>query len=365
MPAVPLDLARLHARILQRDEAAMRELVREHGPALLHLAEAVAGRADAASSIVEAAMLELWASAADWKPPETLDLLLYECVRDTALAARRRTRSPRRAAADWQPRAVDARLPVTGLLAAVSPERVGDALLALGPGARGAIDRAWLRGDESRAAEDALDRLCRDAGIAGPRPLARLAALAAISRIEAERANAEVPAGFEHGLISRIRGSEGLRAPAATVAALRRRRARLVLAGIVAACIIAAAAGAIAYVATDGPVGGRAIALVEDGATGVILPRWDGRPAALIFWGLPAAADGERWQLWSVRESGALVAGPYISPNAEGRAAVPLDLDPAAESDPIAGYALTLDNPDSRGGGAPARAAVKHQFLIE
>lgn len=365
MPAVPLDLALILARILERDEAALRELVREHGPALLHLAEAVAGRTDGAAPIVEAAMLELWASAVDWKPPETLDLLLYECVRDTALAVRQRSLSPRRAAADRQPRAVDARLPVTGLLAAISPQRVGDALLALGPEARGAIDRAWLRGDASRAAEDALDRLCRDAGIAGPRPLARLAALAAISRIEAERADAGVPAGFEHNLISRIRDSGGLRARAATVDAPRRRRARLVLAGIAAACVIAAAAGGIAYVATDGPVGGRAIALVEDGATGVILPRWDGRPAALIFWGLPAAADGEQWQLWSVRESGALVAGPFISPSAEGRAAVPLDLDPAAEADPIAGYALTLDDPDSRGGGPPARAAVKHQFLIE
>ena len=59
------------------------------------------------------------------------------------------------------------------------------------------------------------------------------------------------------------------------------------------------------------------------------------------------------------------MAGPFISPNSEGRAAVPLDLDPAAQADPIAGYALTLDEPDSRGGGPPARTAVKHQFLIE
>lgn len=362
--AAPLDLAGIHAGIAGGEEGALRELVRGEGAALLHLAESV-GAGDAAA-VVEAALLELWASAGDWRPAEALDLLLWECVRDTALAVRERSVAPRRAAADWRPRAVEARLPLTGLAAGISPERLGDALAGLGAEGRAAIERARLRGEQSREGEDALERVCREAGIAGPRRAARLAAWTAITRLEAEQAGATVPAGFEHGLISRVRGSGGLRVRALAGAGREKRgRLRLMAVALAAACAIAAAAAGITYFATDGPIDGRAVALTADGATGVILPRWEERPAALVFWGLAAAEEGERWQLWSVRASGALAAGPFLSPNAEGRAAIPLDLDPQAEADPIAGYALTLDDPSARVGDAPSRDAVRYQFVID
>ena len=378
MPAADApDLTRIHARVLRRDEAALRELVRGHGAALTRLAESAGGRrrgrALDGTPVVEAAMLQFWAAADDWRPAQALDLLLCECVRDTALAVRRRSLSPRRAAANWRPRRIGGRLPPTGLLAAIPPGEFRAALQGLPPDAREAIDRAWLAREESGEADDALDALCRAAGIsAGPssggRAAARLAACAAISREEALRAEAAPPPGLEHALISRIRSTEGLKSVPAPLDQPRRpwrRRALLAASALAAACAIAAAAAGITYLATDGPIDGSALALTADGATGVILPRWDERPAALVFWGLAAPADGERWQLWSVRASGALLAGPFLSPNDDGRAAIPLDPDPQAQADPVVGYALTLDDPTARIGDTPSRDAVRHQFLLE
>ena len=378
MPAADApDLARIHARVLNRDEAAMRELVREHGAALSRLAEAAGGRRRgrplAGVPVVEAAMLQFWTDADDWRPAQALDLLLYECVRDTALAVRRRSLSPRRAAANWRPRRISGSLPATGLLAAILPDEFRAALQGLQPDAREAIDRAWLAREESGDANEALDQLCRAAGIsAGPssggRAAARLAACTAISREEALRAEAVPPAGLEQALISRIRSTEGLKSVPAPLERPRRpwrQRALLAAASLAAACAIAATTAGITYLATDGPIDGRAIALTSDGATGVILPRWDERPAALIFWGLAAPAENERWQLWSVRASGALLAGPFLSPNADGRAAIPLDPDPQAEADPIAGYALTLDDPSARINDTPSRDSVRYQFVLD
>ena len=224
-------------------------------------------------------------------------------MRDTALAVRRRSLSPRRAAANWRPRRIGGRLPATGLLAAIPPDQFRAVLQGLPPDAREAIDRAWLAREESGEADEALDSLCRAAGIsAGPssggRAAGRLAACAAISRDEALRAEAEPPAGLEHALISRIRSTEGLKSVPAPLESPRRpwrQRALLAAAALAAACAIAAAAAGITYFATDGPIDGSALALTPDGATGVILPRWDERPAALVFWGLavpPAASAG-------------------------------------------------------------------------
>ena len=188
------------------------------------------------------------------------------------------------------------------------------------------------------------------------------AAAAALSLIPNPTDAAGHSTGLEHRIIARARE---VRAPA------RRRRLRpstarrivftLLLAGALAA------AGVFAWLAfaPEEPISGRAVALSDDGAAGVLLPRFEQRPFALVFWGLAEPDEGQIWQLWLVRESGEVTAGPAFTPNAEGRAAVPINPNTLESDDAPIGFAVSLDDPEQRAGETPARDAIRYQFALD
>ena len=112
-----------------------------------------------------------------------------------------------------------------------------------------------------------------------------------------------------------------------TLRVARRGLVWLLVVALVAAAVIF---GVLAFRA-DEPISGRAVALNADGSIGVLLPKYEERLFALIFWGLPELEFNETWQLWLVRGSGAVEPGPTFSRDDEGRAAVTIDpntLDP-------------------------------------
>ena len=143
-----------------------------------------------------------------------------------------------------------------------------------------------------------------------------------------------------------------------TLRVARRGAIWLTLAGLVA---VAAIFGVLAFRADD-PISGRAIALTEDGVTGVLLPRYEERLFALIFWGLPQLQAEERWQLWLVRESGAVEAGPIFARDAEGRAAVSINPNDLESEDALIGFAVSRDDPAARSSGTPSSDDILYQF---
>lgn len=374
-PAAP-GLQDLHARITARDETALRYLVRAFSAPLIATADRVIGErrargepASRAAAVVEAVMLRLWTRPSDWTPG-ALDLLLFRSVRDVARDVRTRRITPARAAEEWRAPDMRGAFPANGLLAALDADAFRQALRELTPAQRETLDRGWYDANESREANELLAALwdaARPPGGGEPAPqVRRLAASVALAAVDAERAGAEAQPGLEHNVVSRARRDGSVRAARPLRDPFRgRERLKLAAAALIAGAVIAAIATSIAYVATRGPVDGEALPLNDDGTVGVIIPRWESRPAALVFWGLPAPEPPLAWQLWSVRASGALVAGPLIQPNRTGRAAVPLDLDPRTLEDPIVGYALTLDDPSAREDSAPPRSAVRHQFALD
>jgi len=132
----------------------------------------------------------------------------------------------------------------------------------------------------------------------------------------------------------------------------------LLLAGLVT---VAALFGYLAFRADD-PISGQAVALTDDGVTGVLLPRYEERLFALIFWGLPQLGAGERWQLWLVRESGAVEPGPIFERDAEGRAAVSVNPNELESDDALIGFAVSRDNPNERTDGTPSSEDILYQF---
>ena len=132
----------------------------------------------------------------------------------------------------------------------------------------------------------------------------------------------------------------------------------LVALGLIA---LLAVFGWLAFQPED-PISGRAIPLTEDGATGVLLPRYESRGFALVFWGLHEAANNETWQLWYVRVSGAVEPGPSFIPDADGRVALALDPNALETDDPLIGFAVSLDVPHQRSGATPLRDAILYQF---
>ena len=131
-----------------------------------------------------------------------------------------------------------------------------------------------------------------------------------------------------------------------TLRVARRGAIWLALAGLVAVAVIF---GVLAFRADD-PISGRAVALTEDGVTGVLLPRYEDRLFALIFWGLPQLQAGESWQLWLVRESGAVEPGPIFARDQEGRAAVSINPNDLESDDALIGFAVSRDDPTRRVG---------------
>ncbi len=110
------------------------------------------------------------------------------------------------------------------------------------------------------------------------------------------------------------------------------------------------------------PISGRAVALTEDGATGVLLPRYEERLFALIFWGLPPLSDDDTWQIWLVRESGAVEPGPTFVENSEGRAAITLNPNLIETDDALIGFAVSRDNPVERTDATPSSDDILYQF---
>lgn len=202
-----------------------------------------------------------------------------------------------------------------------------------------------------------------DAPLAEDEAAARLAATAAaLALVPNPTEAAAYSVGLEHRVISRARE---FRAPR-----LRRRLRPSAARRIAFALLLAgalAAAGVFAWLAFEpsDPIGGRALALSDGGGVGVLLPRYEERPFALVFWGLPAAEQGEAWQLWLVRESGEVTAGASFAPDDEGRAAVVINPNTLESDDAPIGFAVSLDNPSERSGETPPREAIRYQFPLD
>ena len=130
------------------------------------------------------------------------------------------------------------------------------------------------------------------------------------------------------------------------------------LVGLVA---IAALFGYLAFLG-DEPISGRAIALSEDGVTGVLVPEYEKRLFALIFWGLPELEANETWQLWLVRESGMIEAGPTFTRDEEGRAAISINPNLLESADALIGFAISRDDPSTRVDDAPSSDDILYQF---
>ena len=168
--------------------------------------------------------------------------------------------------------------------------------------------------------------------------------------------------GLEHRIVARARE---VRPPA-----LRRRLRPSAARRIALALLLVGAftaAGVFAWLAFEprDPINGQAVDLSGDGQTGVLLPRYEQRPFALVFWGLPQPDDGQVWQLWLVRESGEVAPGPSFAPDSEGRAAVALNPNTLETGDPPIGFAVSLDIPSERAGETPPREAIHYQFPLD
>lgn len=188
------------------------------------------------------------------------------------------------------------------------------------------------------------------------------AAAAALALIPNPDDAVRYPAGLEHRVVSRARDLRARRLPARIRPGVAR---RIAFAALLIAAL--AAAGVFAWLAFEpnDPIGGRAVALSEDGGVGVLLPRYEERPFALVFWGLPDPEDGETWQLWLVRRSGDVAPGPAFVPDEEGRAAIVINPNTLETGDPPIGFAISLDDPAERAAETPARQDIRYQFSLE
>ncbi len=184
-------------------------------------------------------------------------------------------------------------------------------------------------------------------------------AVAAITCASLIVERSSIDARLEQRLIQRARLERPPKVRSSrTLRVARRGAVWLVLAGLVA---VAAIFGALAFRADD-PISGRAVALTEDGVTGVLLPRYEERLFALIFWGLPQLEGDESWQLWLVRESGAVEPGPIFTRDVEGRAAVSINPNDLESDDALIGFVVSRDNPATRSDGTPSSDDILYQF---
>ena len=169
--------------------------------------------------------------------------------------------------------------------------------------------------------------------------------------------------GLEHRIVARAREQ---RTPKRRRILLRRSVAIRIFVSVVLASAIALAAlfGWLAFRPADS-ISGRAVALSEDRATGVLLPNYEQRPFALVFWGLPDADAREVWQLWWVRASGDVTPGPTFEPDDEGRAAVAINPNTLETGDTLIGFVVSLDIPAERSTETPAREDVRYQFSLD
>ena len=141
------------------------------------------------------------------------------------------------------------------------------------------------------------------------------------------------------------------------------RRARRGVAGLALVSLIAAAVlFAVLAFQPDDPISGHAVGLSDDGAVGVLLPQYKDQLFALNFWGLPELDPSQTWQLWLVRQSGAVEPGPQFAADAEGRAAVSIHPDDLESEDALIGFAVSADDPARRADGTPSSQDIRYQF---
>ena len=166
-------------------------------------------------------------------------------------------------------------------------------------------------------------------------------------------------ARLEQRLIQRARiiRPPSVRSPR-TLQAARRGVVWIALGALLAVAVMF---GVLAFRA-DEPISGRAIALTPDGTTGVLLPRYEDRLFALIFWGLPELSANEIWQVWLVRESGAVDPGPTFLRDDEGRAAITIDPNTLETDDELIGFVVSRDDPSRRQDGTPSSDDILYQF---
>ena len=206
---------------------------------------------------------------------------------------------------------------------------------------------------------DAVERLVRSDPAIRRRCAAWPTAAAAITCATLVVDPNQVEARLEQRLIQRARIE---RPPAVrshrALRVARRGALGVLLVGLVS---IAAFFGYLAF-RPDEPISGRAVALTDDGATGVLLPKYEDRLFALIFWGLPSLSVSETWQLWLVRESGAIEPGPRFERDAEGRAAVSINPNALESDDELIGFVVSRDVPARRPDGTPTSDDILYQF---
>ncbi len=166
-------------------------------------------------------------------------------------------------------------------------------------------------------------------------------------------------ARLEQRLIQRARVARqpSVRSPK-TLQVARRGALWLLLVGLVAVAVVF---GVLAFRA-DEPISGRAVALNPEGTTGVLLPQYEERLFALIFWGLPQLEGDESWQLWLVRESGDVEPGPTFLRDDDGRAAVTIDPNTLESDDELIGFVVSRDDPARRQDETPSSEDILYQF---
>ena len=177
--AQPLEgrVGSLPAGLRDGDEGALRELVRSLAPQAFALAQRVAG-ATAAEAVVEEVFLLAWREPQRWSEA-AFELELLRCVRDAALAVRRRGISAAAAAGQLESAAgqlesaagqlesaaaafADGAAGVAMPVSVAEQERVRAALFALDDRQRELLLSAWLDGageaEEGAALTEALAR---------------------------------------------------------------------------------------------------------------------------------------------------------------------------------------------------------------
>ena len=180
-----------------------------------------------------------------------------------------------------------------------------------------------------------------------------------------------LPLGLEGRIISRAREERRPTRAKMRAKVLPRRRlppprlgARFLPHALAAAlAVVAVVFGWMAFDDSEPAPPGQAVYFVEDRSQGVYVSTFVGRPFSLAFWGLAAPAEGERYQLWTVREGEqALVPGPFFEPDETGRAALPISPETAQS---LVGFVVTRDDPADRTSAVPLRDAVVYNFTLD
>ncbi len=393
-------------RLVDGDEIALRDVFRRYGAAARTLAQRIVGR-EIADDVVETAFIQIWAMPQRWAS-DALDVHILRLTRDLAHAARRRGIAPSLAIRDLEPFPLQ---PDPDLPDVVHDISAGDYQRAMlrSPGAASRIlEDAWLDASAPITADAQPDADLIHA-------IEAFAALLYDTRENPHQSDAEVEAKlgfFAFGLLDdleqrriaqQIRRDDTLSrrlsawptaaaavtlstleiAPSAVEPRLEQRliqRARLarpptvhtrqtlqiVRRGLIWFALAALAAVAVIFgllaFRPDDPIDGRAVALSDDGRTGVLLPHYENQLFALVFWGLPEPSANDAWQLWLVRESGAVEAGPLIERSADGRAAVTVNPILLDSDDPAIGFAVSRDDPAQRPADPPSSDDIIYQF---